>query len=126
MALGPGFTMTFDLVAPPQPDERRTYQLARMHMSALFYFVTYNEAERRGRRWAGGFHPVTHAFRCDWGSPVMRGFMEATRRWEPRIVFAGRSCGGQSRNSRATGPTLVQSTGEQVRSSATVPLGPLS
>lgn len=84
-----GATYTVGLSGPPQIDRDRVYQLARMHVAAFFYLITYREGERQGFSWVGGFHPVTHTFRSDWGNPLMRGFADAVMGWEHRVQANG-------------------------------------
>ena len=88
-ALGNTATFSVKLSAPPQIDTDRIYRLARMHVAGFFYLTTYHENERRGFRWVGGFHPVAHAMRLDWGNPLMRGFADAVSRWTSRVEANG-------------------------------------
>jgi hypothetical protein len=74
--------MSFELVAPPAIDEVRAFQLARMHMMAIFYLTTFNEASQRGGFWPGPFMGLQVARRHDWGNTLMRGFMATTGEWE--------------------------------------------
>ncbi len=85
---GNGATFTFNFVSPPQLDEDRAFQLARMQLTAFFYWITYNADARRGYYWTGGFHPVMCLSHADWGNPIMVAFADAVAEWEPR-VFGG-------------------------------------
>jgi len=79
--LGPAVTASFGLVSPPQIDDQRVFELARLHLTALFFMQTYNAATREGGWWLHGYHPLSVARRSDWGSVTMRGFMERTAAW---------------------------------------------
>ena len=81
-----GGSLSFDGVGPPQPDEGRAYELARMQLSGLFYWITFNPHTRRGGFWLGGFHPVHAVLRRDWGHVVQRAFADAVQSWEPRVL----------------------------------------
>ena len=87
--LGPGLTASMNLVAPPQIDRGRAFELARLQLSALFYWITYDRATRVGRPWPGGFFPIHVASRGDWGNPLHLGFMRSVLRWDPRVVATG-------------------------------------
>ncbi|MBK6999042.1 MAG: hypothetical protein IPH35_03380 [Rhodoferax sp.] len=78
--------LTFTMVSPPQLDSARVYELARLHMSAFFYFITYNHEARTGGFWPGEFCPVMRAPRSDWGNPVLKAFMNSVQSWEPRFL----------------------------------------
>lgn len=83
--LGPGLKATFGLVAPPQIDQSRAFELARLHLTAFFFLQTYNPDTKQGGWWLHGFHPTAMAHKDDWGNATMRGFMTATRDWECRF-----------------------------------------
>lgn len=82
---GPGITFNFNLTSPPQIDRERAFELARMHLVAMFFMQTYAKDTKQGGWWLHGYHPVLMVRREDWGNPIMRGFMEATRDWEWRL-----------------------------------------
>ena len=83
--------MAVGLVCPPQIDEMRAFELARLHMVGLFFMQTYNRETCEGGWRPGGFFPIAMSRRSNWGSPIMKGFMSAIREWEHRIdlVTAG-------------------------------------
>lgn len=83
---GPGVMFTFNMVAPPQINQERIFQLACMQMMAFFYFITYNKETKRGGFWPEGFYLVSEAHHGDWGNPLHRSFMKAVASWEPRWV----------------------------------------
>ena len=85
-SLLPGVNMTINLVCAPQADSERVYSLSSFHLRAFFYFVTYNQASRRGGIWLGDFFPILEARRADWGNAIHRAFMEAVVSWEPRFL----------------------------------------
>lgn len=84
--LASGAMIHIDAVAPPQVEESRAFELARIQLSAFFYWVTYDESTLRGGFWLGGYYPILSALRDDWGNPVFRGFMEVVVDWEPRVL----------------------------------------
>ncbi len=81
-ALAAGVNVSFGLTSPPQIDRARAFELARLHLTALFFMQSYDESTREGGWWLHGFHPLEMAPRSDWGNPVMRSFMTATANWE--------------------------------------------
>ncbi|WP_349958126.1 HNH endonuclease signature motif containing protein [Rhizobium sp. ZPR3] len=84
-SLGPGVTVNFSMVAPPQIDEARAFELARLHLVAFFFMQTYSAETCEGRWWLHGFHPVLMTRWEDWGNPVMRGFMREVEDWDNRL-----------------------------------------
>lgn len=83
--LGPGIALDINYTAPPQIDETRAFELARLHLTAFFFFQTYNAETQEGRWWVQGFHPVLMVRWEDWGNPVMRGIMAQIEDWEHRL-----------------------------------------
>lgn len=81
-----GLSLALSLEAPPQISDERLHTLAQMHVRALFYFVTYQEKERRGRFWRGRFIAVAEDRRANWGNVRLRGFADAVADWEPRFL----------------------------------------
>lgn len=84
--LGTQSNINFTLASPAQLDTRRAFELARLQLAAFFFFITYNEDEKRGYFWTGGYHPVMLARRSDWGNSVFMDFADAVLLWEPRFV----------------------------------------
>ncbi|MEE9313848.1 MAG: hypothetical protein V3V02_04290 [Rhizobiaceae bacterium] len=82
-----GVTMTFGVVAPPQADSDRLFQLARYQLAGFFYLMTYNTEERKGLHWPGGYMPVSGVRRSDWGNPQKTSFSAATANWS--FCFGG-------------------------------------
>lgn len=82
-------TFTFNLVSPPQIDEARVFELARLQLVAFFYLLTYDPETKRGRYWRGGFFPVMTVRLGDWGNEVMRGFADSVVAWEPHVFADG-------------------------------------
>jgi hypothetical protein len=87
--MGPGAVLTFNLTGPPQMEQQRAFDLARLHVTAFFYFITYNKLTKRGRFWRDGCYLVTDAARPDWGNVTLRAYMEAVVNWEPRVIAVG-------------------------------------
>lgn len=90
---GSGVSMSAAFIAPPQPDETRAFELARMHLSALFYWVTFDAPSNSGRFWLGEYMILNAALRADWGNVTQRAFAAAVVGWEPRVLIPG-SAGG--------------------------------
>ena len=86
MQFAPGVEITFDMIAPPQTDRERVFELARLHAMAFFYWVTFNPSSGEGGFWPGGFFPVLEVANADWGNPIHRAFMDAVVDWEPRVL----------------------------------------
>ena len=84
-SLGPDVGVIIDFVGPPQIDEQRGFELARLHLTALFFMQTYDHETREGGWWLHGFHPVKMTRREDWGNPTMRAFMAAIGEWDCRL-----------------------------------------
>jgi hypothetical protein len=74
---------------PPQADDHRLRDLARLHLQAFFYWLTYDTCTKRGGFWRGGCYWLMEARRADWGNPTMRAFMATVLDWEPRLVAIG-------------------------------------
>lgn len=85
----PGLSMNFNFTSPPQVDDERVYELARMQLQGFFFMITYKEGLKRGWWWPGGYMPYLHSRRSDWGSNQWIGFMQATKDWEMRVHAVG-------------------------------------
>ncbi|RRH87459.1 hypothetical protein EH240_36135 [Mesorhizobium tamadayense] len=84
--LGPGINLSFQYSSPPQIDDNRSFELARLQLMAFFYMQTYNHETRRGGYWLHGYHPVMTTNRSDWGNPLMVGFMRTIKSWDCRLL----------------------------------------
>ena len=82
----PGATLGFNLVSPPQLDNDRVFELARMQLMAFFYLVTFNSEAQKGGFWLGGYHPLSTTHHRDWGNSLHRDFMNTVVAWEPRWI----------------------------------------
>lgn len=82
-------TFTFNVVAPPQIDSKRIYELCRMQLTGFFYWITFNGESGKGGYWLGEFCPLLETARSDWGHPINVAFMDAVATWEPRILGIG-------------------------------------
>jgi hypothetical protein len=89
--MGPA-TMSFSYIGPPQVDEDRIVALARFQVVGLYYWITYDEAQRRGDFIDGVFVSLRSVLRSDWGNAVQRAFMQKVLTWEERLI--GRTGGG--------------------------------
>lgn len=86
MPFGPGVNFTFTMVASPQVDSQRAFELARLQLMGFFYFLTFNEAQGQGYFWPHTFSPFVIAPRSDWGNTHLVAFAESVKDWEPRLV----------------------------------------
>lgn len=84
--VGLGATMTFHVASAPQVDPSRLFELARMHVMAFFYFITFNQETKKGGFWQDGFYPVSNVHHGDWGNIQHRVFMSTVVTWEPCLV----------------------------------------
>ena len=85
MPMGQHASLTLGFVAPPKLDDNRAFDLARLQLTAFFYWMTYQIEEKRGYWWPGAFHPITQMPRTDWGNPLALAFADAVVSWEPRV-----------------------------------------
>ena len=79
--------LTSSFTAPPQLDDNRAYELARLQMIGFFYFLTYDSAKNVGHYWTGGFYPVHGAIKADWGNEVHLAYMKEVAEWDYRLVL---------------------------------------
>lgn len=85
--LGFGAELSFNFTGPPQFDDARVYELARLQMMAFFYFLTYDKTKNIGHFWTGGFFPIHGTIKSDWGNSVHRSFMAQSLSWDYRLVL---------------------------------------
>src|SRR6185369_3480458 len=81
--------MDFSFTSPPQVDDERVYELARMQLQAFFFVITSKDDLERGWWWPGEFMPYLHSRRSDWGSKQWLGFMQVTKDWDMRVHAIG-------------------------------------
>ena len=72
--------------APAQLGDNRCFELARYHLMAFFYFVSFNDETMKGSFWPEGFHPAFQAAYSDWGNVEQIQFMKAVSNWQPRFL----------------------------------------
>ncbi|MFI4915114.1 MAG: HNH endonuclease [Phycisphaerales bacterium JB060] len=85
----PGVQMSVNFVSGPQFEPHRANQLACFQISALFYWLTYNQEQRRGAGIPHGFWPINGALRPDWGNALLRGFQDQISDWPWRVHAIG-------------------------------------
>lgn len=85
--LGAGGQLKFKFDGPPQLDDARVYELARLQMMGFFYFLTYDRSRNVGHYWPGDFFPIHGTIKSDWGNALHRAFMKETGGWNYRIVL---------------------------------------
>jgi hypothetical protein len=88
LPLGSLMSASVSLVAPPQPDPGRLFQLSRLHLMGFFYWMTFNPESKRGFFWPGEYVPIMQSPRGDWGNISQRAFMDAVVAWTPRVLGA--------------------------------------
>lgn len=84
--LSAGASVSFNMTSPPQIDEARAFELARLQLAGFFNWITYQEHEQRGYWWTGGYHPLMMVRRADYGNTIMVDFADAVLDWEPRVL----------------------------------------
>lgn len=72
--------------APAQLETDRCFELARYHLMAFFYFVSFNEETMEGGFFPEGFHPAFQAPYSDWGNVEQIEFMKAVSNWQPKFL----------------------------------------
>ena len=77
----PGLHAELELICGPQIDLDRAYALARCHVCAFYYYLTYDINLRRGLFWLGDFVPVSMVSRSDWGNARLQGFTRLIDNW---------------------------------------------
>lgn len=81
--------VSFNLISPPQLDPERVACLARMHLQAFFYLMSYNAAARKGGFLPGTVGILSQVSYSDWGNPQIIRFAELTRAWDARAFGGG-------------------------------------
>lgn len=87
VSMGPAVELTGSFTAPPQLEDSRAYELARLQMIGFFYLLTYDRVSKLGHWWSGGFYPVHGTIKSDWGNPIHRAFMKEVREWDYRLIL---------------------------------------
>jgi hypothetical protein len=83
----PLFEVRASFASPPQLDDARAIELARLQLMGFFYVLTFDVARSRGFWWPGGFYPVLGTIKSDWGNPVHRVFAKQVANWDVRLVM---------------------------------------
>jgi hypothetical protein len=86
VGLFPSVTAEFSLVAPPQLNPDGVLQLSRAQIAAFFYFLTYEEKEKRGYFCIGISRQLSQSRWADWGNPINTHFAERVSNWDLRLV----------------------------------------
>lgn len=81
-----GASITGNFTSPPQIDDARAHELARLQLMGFFYMLTYDTTANRGYWWRGGFYPLHGTIKSDWGNPVHRAFMSEIAGWDYRLI----------------------------------------
>lgn len=82
-----GISLSFGLIAPPQIEPIRAFELARLQLMGFYYMLTYDGKTNRGFFWPHGFHPLNSALKSDWGNIIQRDFASVTHDWHHRLAL---------------------------------------
>ena len=74
------------ITGPPSTQPDRAFALAKMHLMAFWYLLTYDGADGSAGWWPGVYAPIEMAHRSDWGNDRFIWFMREAREWEMRLV----------------------------------------
>jgi hypothetical protein len=80
-----GGNIAFGLRSPPQIDQERAFELAHYHITAFFYWLTYDETTKMGNVWDGVYFPVQVTSKKDWGSNLNQAFMKLVSDWQLKL-----------------------------------------
>lgn len=80
-----GGNFLINFTSPPQVNQKRVFELARFHLTAFFYWLTYNEISKRGGYWIGIYFPIQVTSKRDWGNRVNKEFMRLVINWKLRL-----------------------------------------
>jgi len=86
LPFGKNREINFDFISPPQIDESRAFELARLQLSGFFNWITYQQDEERGYWWTGGYYPLMMVRRADYGNKILVDFADTVLNWEPRVL----------------------------------------
>lgn len=78
----------FGFTAPPRLAAKRLMRLARFHLQAFFYLITYDDSARLGAA-VGNMGWVNDARCPDWGNALQRGFADFVSGWDSGIEGTG-------------------------------------
>lgn len=92
LPFAPGIQIKFKLQAPPQIEDKRAFELARLQITAFFYLVTYNEELRQGKFFQGKFSPIACNIKSNWGNVTKKAFMVHVANWETRVIGITADC----------------------------------
>ena len=84
-----GLSISGSFSAPAQLEDERLHLLARYHLLAFFYFLTYKRELSRGHYWNGVLHFAHSAIKPDWGNPIHRYFTDSILDWHHRLTLNG-------------------------------------
>lgn len=84
--IGTNASISFDFKSPPQIDETRAFELARLQLAGFFYMLSYQKDQERGYWWTGSFHPLIMVQRADWGNTIAVDFAEDVSCWDTRLM----------------------------------------
>ena len=82
-------SITLGFTCPPQIDQSRICELARFHVQAFVYKISFDTQTRTGRFLFGDFHLWSVAPYSDWGSLKMRWFAGQIQDWLPKLRADG-------------------------------------
>jgi len=85
LPFGSNWKIEFNFTSPPQIDDDRAFELARLQLAGFFNWITYQQAEKRGYWWTGDYLPLMLVRRADYGNKILLDFADAVAGWEPRV-----------------------------------------
>lgn len=85
MPLSQGFSISFSMASPPQIDESRAFELARLHMVGFYSMLCRDKEGGSGGFWLGEYSPLMVVHREDWGNLIIRAFADTIMHWDTRL-----------------------------------------
>lgn len=76
----------FNYQAPAQLNDERCFELARYHLMAFFYLISFDDKTMKGHFWPEGFYPTFQAPYSDWGNIQQLQFMNSISEWQPKFL----------------------------------------
>lgn len=84
--LSSNLTISAKFNAPPQLDDERVLELARLQLVGFFYLLTYDMKANRGNWWRNKFIMLNGAIKSDWGNETQCAFMHEVAEWDYRLI----------------------------------------
>jgi hypothetical protein len=75
-------SMNFTLTMPPQIDENRIACLAKMYLSAFYYYLTYDVKLQSGEKLPDDFICFNIPYKSLWGDNIIQYYLNVTFTWQ--------------------------------------------